>query len=214
MTGNDAELVADLVRQKRPAMEQVVRAHHGFLVAMVAPLVGPDVAEDVVQECWIKAFAAIGGFQGRASLRTWLAQIALNQARSRLRTTASELSVDDWGQDPGSPIAHRFNADGRWQAPPERWHHNTPDALLTEAELRECMEKHMGLLPHDQQTVLRLRELESLEFPEIGAITGLTEGNVRVLLHRARQRLHRLRKPRPPVDAAQVLAAIDKSIGK
>ncbi len=171
-------------------MERVVRAHHGFLVAMVAPLVGPDLAEDVVQECWIKAFAAIGRFQGRSSLRTWLAQIALNQARSRLRASSREPSGENWGNDPGSPIAHRFNAGGRWQAPPEPWHHNTPDALLTEAELRECMEKHMGQLAPDQQTVLRLRELESMEFPEIGAITGLTEGNVRVLLHRARQRLH------------------------
>jgi RNA polymerase sigma-70 factor, ECF subfamily len=171
-------------------MEQVVRTHHRFLVAMVAPLVGPDVAEDVVQECWIKAFAAIGQFQGRARLRTWLAQIALNQARSRLRSAARAVSLEDWGQDPGSPIAHRFDGRGHWQAPPERWHDNTPDALLTEAELRECMEKHLRLLPADQQTVLRLRELESLEFQEIGAITRLTEGNVRVLLHRARQRLH------------------------
>jgi RNA polymerase sigma-70 factor (ECF subfamily) len=45
-------------------------------------------------------------------------------------------------------------------------------------------------LPADQQIVLRLREFEAIEFEDIATITGLSQGNVRVLLHRARQKLH------------------------
>jgi RNA polymerase sigma-70 factor (ECF subfamily) len=189
MAGEDFTLVLRLVRREKAAVEQVVQAHHGFLVTMVTPLVGAETAEDVVQEAWIKAFDAINGFEGRSSLRTWLAQIALNLARSRLRTPVREISRDAWGQDTGSPVAHRFGADERWREPPEEWHHNTPDALLTEAELRACIEKHLDMLPADQQVVLRLRELESAEIEEISTITGLRAGNVRVLLHRARQRI-------------------------
>jgi RNA polymerase sigma-70 factor, ECF subfamily len=190
MTLEDAELIDRLVRRERPAVERVVRAHHGFLVGMVMPLVGVELAEDVVQEAWIKAFAALGRFEGRASLRTWLAQIALNTARSRRRAQGREVSLEEWGQDQGSPVGDRFAEDGHWRDPPGSWHHTTPDELLTEDELRECIEKHLQRLPADQQTVLRLREFESMEFDEIGAITELSEGNVRVLLHRARQKLH------------------------
>jgi RNA polymerase sigma-70 factor (ECF subfamily) len=190
MTHDEAALLDRLIRRDQSTVEQVVRAHHGFLIAIVIPIVGPDIAEDVVQEAWIKAFAAFSRFEGRSSLRTWLAQIALNAARTRRRSAAREVSLEEWGRDDGSPISHRFAPDGRWSDPPGSWHHSTPEELLTESELRDCIEKHLQRLPSDQQTVVRLRELEAMEFEEIGTITGLTEGNVRVILHRARQKLH------------------------
>jgi len=183
-------LIARLRARDRAAMTGVVRAHHGFLVSLVMPVVGKELAEDVAQEAWIKAFAALDGFAGRASLRTWLAQIALNTARSRRRTVSREISLGEWGLDAGSPISDRFDDQGRWSEPPTAWHHHTPEALLTEAELRECIEKHVQRLPPDQETVLRLREFECMELKDIAAVTELSEGNVRVLLHRARQKLH------------------------
>jgi RNA polymerase sigma-70 factor, ECF subfamily len=187
--GDDAALIERLILRDRSAVEQFVRAHHRFLIGMVSPIVGSEWAEDVVQEVWIKALAALGRFEGRSSLRTWLAQIALNEARSRRRTQGREVALD-WGHDSGSPIADRFREDGRWNHPPNSWHHSTPDELLTEAELHECIQKHLQRLPPDQQTVLRLREFESMDLDEIAAVMGLTAGNVRVLLHRARQKLH------------------------
>jgi len=190
MTGDDTGLIDRLRCRDRSAMEEVVRAHHGFLIGMVMPLVGAESAEDVVQETWIKVFTGLGRFEGRASLRTWLAQIALNTARSRRRSRSHEVALGEWGPDPGSPIAHRFSQDGRWSDPPLAWHHSTPDQLLTEEELRNCIDKHLQRLPPDQQTVLRLREFEGMELGDIAHVTDLTEGNVRVLLHRARQKLH------------------------
>lgn len=171
------------------ACEAAIRTHHRFLVAMAAPLVGADLAADVAQETWIRAFAAIGSFEGRSRLRTWLARIALNEARSLLRQRRRELSWEGWGEDSGSPLAGRFDAAGEWAQPPVPWHHDTPEALLTEAELHECIRKHLHRLPGDQQAVVTMRELAGLEFAEIAETLGLTAGNVRVLLHRARQRL-------------------------
>jgi RNA polymerase sigma-70 factor (ECF subfamily) len=171
-------------------MAELVRAHHGFLVSLVMPVIGREFCEDVAQEAWVKAFTALERFEGRASFRTWLAQIALNTARSRRRKLSREISLDAWGVDNGSPIADRFDDQGRWSEPPMGWHHHTPEALLTEAELRACIEKHVQRLPPDQQSVLRLREFEGMELKDIAAATELSEGNVRVLLHRARQRLH------------------------
>ncbi len=182
-------MLAGLRSRDRAALAEIVKTHHGFLVSMVTPLVSREFAEDVVQEAWIKAFAAADRFEGRAALRTWLAQIALNTARSWRRARQREAALE-WGMDTGSPVADRFDADGAWSRPPEAWHDNTPDALLTERELRGCLEKHLERLLPDQQTVLRLRDIECMELADIAAITQLSEGNVRVLLHRARQRLH------------------------
>jgi len=68
-------------------------------------------------------------------------------------------------------------------------HYQTPDALLTEAELHECIKKHLPKLPNDLRGVVILREMSGLGFDEIAAELSLSKGNIRVLLHRARQKM-------------------------
>ncbi|SEJ65738.1 RNA polymerase sigma-70 factor, ECF subfamily [Pseudomonas linyingensis] len=186
----EQELVRRVQQGDTVACEAVIQAHHRFLIAMAAPLVGQASAEDVAQETWLKAFAAIHRFEGRSRLRTWLARIALNEAHTLMRKSRREISLEGWGADPGSPIDTRFSERGTWSIPSAEWHHDTPEALLTEAELHECIRKHLHRLPGDQQAVVMMRELGGLEFAEIAQATGLSEGNVRVLLHRGRQRMH------------------------
>ncbi len=187
---DEQELVKRLQGGDGRALEAVIKRHHGFLVAMATPLVGPDLADDVAQETWLRAVAAIGKFEGRSKLRTWLARIAINEAHALRRKMGREVSLEGWGVDPGSPIASRFNQQGAWEAPPSQWHHQSPEELLTEAELYECIRKHLHQLPGDQQSVVVMRELGGLDYAEIAQALGLVEGNIRVLLHRGRQRMH------------------------
>lgn len=187
---DEQELVKRLRNGDSSALEAVIKLHHAFLVAMAIPLVGPDSADDVAQETWLRAFAAIGKFEGRSKLRTWLARIAINEAHAMRRKRGREVSLDNWGVDSGSPISSRFNEQGAWDTPPSQWHHETPEELLTEAELHECIRKHLHKLPSDQQSVVMMRELGGLDYNEIAQALDLAEGNIRVLLHRGRQRMH------------------------
>lgn len=187
---DEQELVKRLRSGDSSALETVIKRHHAFLVAMATPLVGPELADDVAQETWLRAFAAISHFEGRSKLRTWLARIAINEAHALQRKRSREVSLEGWGVDSGSPIGSRFNEQGAWDAPPSQWHHETPEELLTEAELYECIRKHLHKLPGDQQSVVMMRELGGLDYQEIAQALGLAEGNIRVLLHRGRQRMH------------------------
>lgn len=187
---DEQELIKRLRKGDSTALEAVIKLHHAFLVAMAMPLVGPESADDVAQETWLKAFAAISKFEGRAKLRTWLARIAINEAHAMRRKRGREIALDGWGIDSGSPISSRFSEQGAWDAPPSQWHHDTPEELLTEAELHECIRKHLHKLPGDQQSVVMMRELGGLDYDEIAQALGLAEGNIRVLLHRGRQRMH------------------------
>lgn len=165
MPAVETTLLADFRNRDRAALVQIVSSHHEFLIRLVTPLVTRDFAEDVVQDAWIKAFAAAERFAGRASLRTWLGQIALNTARSWRRAHLREASFEQWGEDPGSPVADRFADDGHWSIPPEPWHDDTPDALLAEDELRVCLEECLVQLPPNQQIVIRLRDIERMPLP-------------------------------------------------
>ena len=186
----EEELVTRLRKGDRAALGEAITLHHGFLLAMVRPLAGVQWAEDVVQETWLKATLALPRFEGRSKLRTWLARIAINEAHAIHRKQGREQSLHGWGRDLGSPIASRFDNRGRWVEALEPWNHDTPESIISEAELHHCIRKHLRTLPVDQQTVLMMKELAGLECFEIAQALLLSEGNVRVLLHRGRQRLH------------------------
>ncbi|MFK0090455.1 RNA polymerase sigma factor [Pseudomonas sp. NPDC090755] len=186
---NEQALLERLRNGDAHALESLIKIHHAFLITIAIPLVGPDAANDVAQETWLKAVAAVGTFEGRSKFRTWLARIAINEALSIRRKQGRERSLDVWDGDHRSPILSRFDDEGAWASPPRQWHHESPEELLAEVELHACIRKHLYELPSAQRSVVIMRELAGLEYKEIADALGLTEGNVRVLLHRARQRM-------------------------
>jgi RNA polymerase sigma-70 factor, ECF subfamily len=186
MNSPEPSLLNALRYRDRTAMREAIRSNHGFLIALVVPLVGMQLAENVALDTWMQTLAALDRFERRGKLRTWLAQIALNAARSAPRPATHGT---EWGADPGSPVAEKFDERGRWSAPPTYWDKSSVD-LLTDTVLRSCIEKQLARLPADQQAVLRLRDLEFMDLEEIAITTQLTQGEVCVLLHRARQALH------------------------
>jgi RNA polymerase sigma-70 factor (ECF subfamily) len=186
----ESELIERVLRQDRAACALLVRMHHARLAAVARALVGDGKAEDIVQEAWIAAFAALPKFERRSSLKTWLTRIVLNGARQQLRKDKRMPTVDwDDFSDENLPMAERFDASGHWGKPLVPWTGDTPDDLLDRAELAGCLDSHLQLLPRMQRLTLVLRDQDGLAFAEIAEALETTEANVRVLLHRARLKL-------------------------
>jgi len=174
-----------------PAFDELVRTHHGPMLRVATAIVGEWQAEEVVQDAWLAAIRHIAGFEGRASLRTWLVTIVRNEARNRLRKAKREVSIDD--DRGGSPFpADRFDATGHWSHPPGTWHDDSPEALLTSEAFHACLEKTLAALPEQQRAALLLRDQEGMPLDEICNILSVSASNVRVLIHRARIRLYRM----------------------
>lgn len=186
----ESELIMRLRARDQNACATWVRGHHGRLVAVARAIVGDAQAEEVVQEAWMAAFRALGQFEGRSTLATWLTRIVINAARGRLRQQKRlpTVSLDDDGGDT-LPLAERFDARGHWEHPLSRWTVDSPEEMLSREQLAECLKHYLGQLPPAQQSALLLRDQSGLEFAEIADALATTEGNVRVLVHRARLRL-------------------------
>ncbi|MDX1803655.1 MAG: sigma-70 family RNA polymerase sigma factor [Alcanivorax sp.] len=184
------EFLTKLRNGDRAAFGQLVKTHHNMLLATARSMLSPADAEEAVQDAWIAAHRAIGKFEGRSQLRTWLTRIVINQARMMLRKSGREIQFDPTDQQ--DALAYRFRDDGHWQQPPQQWELGGPDALLTREELRRCMEKHLARMPDNQRLVLELRDLQGMEFDAICNMLDVSASNVRVLLHRARARLFEL----------------------
>ncbi|MDP3979286.1 MAG: RNA polymerase sigma factor [Pseudomonas sp.] len=183
---SDRALLARLLAGEEKAFRELVATYQGAMRAVAFAIVGSRNADEVVQDAWLAVVRNLQGFQGRSSLKTWLLSITANTAKTRLKHNRREVLLDDLPGPHGSIGDERFAEDGHWLLAPHAWHQDSPEALLTEAELRECLEKTLGSLSELQGSVLQLREREGLELDEICNLLQVSLSNVRVLLHRAR----------------------------
>lgn len=186
MPADDSELLSRLLAGDQQAFRTLVATYQGAMRAVAIAIVGAAHADEVVQDAWLAAVRNLDGFQGRSSLKTWLLTITANTAKSRLRKVRRDLSLDDLPAPHGSIDDSRFAADGHWSTAPLAWHEDSPEALLAEDELRQCLEKTLLSLSELQRSVLLLRERQGLELEEICNLLEVSLSNVRVLLHRAR----------------------------
>jgi RNA polymerase sigma-70 factor (ECF subfamily) len=195
---DDRELVGALRAGDEGAFEELVGTYHAAMVRVASFYVGSRaVAEEVAQETWMVVIRGIDKFEGRSSVKTWMFGILTNQARRRgereRRTVPfSSIGVGDEDAEPGlEPERFRPPSDrwaGHWSDPPRPW----SDAVgeqLEQAETRAIVFAAIQSLPPNQRDVIALRDVEGWSPEDVSAALGITDGNQRVLLHRARVRI-------------------------
>jgi RNA polymerase sigma-70 factor, ECF subfamily len=160
------------------------------MLAAARAIVGPAHAEDIVQDAWLTVFRQIDGFEHRAALGTWLQRIVSNRAISHLRAHAREVAPPA-GDSPESD-ADWFDSAGSWANPPKAWDIAKPEDLLTAADLQDCIDKHLQLMPAAQREVIVMRDMQEQGFDAICNSLAVSASNARVLLHRARLRLMKM----------------------
>jgi len=135
-------------------------------------------AEEVAQEAILKAFKYLPRFRQEAKFSTWLIQIAINEAKMKLRKDRRHLydSIEA-GQlsDDGDYIPKDF-ADWR----------EIPSEALERKELREALTKALNSLPEKYRMVLMLRDVQHLSVAETAQVLGISDANVKTRLLRAR----------------------------
>jgi RNA polymerase sigma-70 factor (ECF subfamily) len=182
----DQALLVRLRAGEQKAYRELVASYQGAMRAVAFAIVGRRNADEVVQDAWLAVVRSLDGFQARSSLKTWLLTITANTAKTRLKGSRREVLLDDIPSAHGTLGDERFHGDGHWLLAPHLWHHDSPEALLSEEELRECLENTLASLSELQGSVLHLREREGLELAQICNLLEVSLSNVRVLLHRAR----------------------------
>ncbi|MEH6350446.1 MULTISPECIES: RNA polymerase sigma factor [unclassified Pseudomonas] len=183
---DDTLLLQRLLAGEQQAYKELVSAYQSPMRAVAYAIVGSRHVDEVVQDAWLSVVRNLSGFQGRSSLKTWLLTITANAAKGRYKQNRREVLLDDLPSPHGTLGDDRFAADGHWLLAPFAWHQDTPEALLTMAELRDCLEHTLLSLSELQGSVLNLRERQGLELEEICNLLDISLSNVRVLLHRAR----------------------------
>ena len=186
MGDEQGRLLERLLKGEQLAFKELVDTYQGAMRAVAYAIVGSRNADEVVQDAWLAVVRNLAGFQQRSSLKTWLLTITANTAKSRYKQNRREVLLDDLPAPHGTIGDERFAGDGHWLLSPAAWHEDSPEALLSQDELRECLEHTLLSLSELQSSVLVLRERQGLELEQICNLLDISLSNVRVLLHRAR----------------------------
>lgn len=198
ITNADAALVVRLRQGDQGAFDEVVTQHHSALVRTAMGYVADrDVAEEVVQETWMAIINGLDRFEGRSSLRTWIFGIMIHKAKDRgVRekrhvTFSAFESVDEEGEDVIDPSQFHQSGEwaGHWAFPPQPWDDRTPEKLLASQQAVNAMNRAIEALPQTLKEVLILRDVEGIEAKEACEMLKITETNLYVRLHRARERV-------------------------
>jgi len=169
----DDDALLDAVRRNAPGSREAV--YHRFkrrVFALAARIAGPNEAEEVAQEAFIRIFRGLPRFRGESALGTWIYRLAVNAAlshRARRQLPAEPLEA----------MATQAAAASAAAVGPEEG----------DAVLRARLERGLARLPVGYRTVIVLHDVEGLEHEEIAAVLGCHVGTSKSQLHKARAKL-------------------------
>jgi RNA polymerase sigma-70 factor (ECF subfamily) len=180
---------------------ELVTRHHQSLLRLADFFVrNRAVAEEVVQEAWLGVLQGLKRFEERSSLKTWIARIVVNRAKTRAQREGrtipfSSLAGSDSEMTEPALEAARFRAandavPGHWASPPRSWG-DDPEKRLLAQETQAQVQKAIDALPQSQKVVITLRDVKGWTSEEVCNVLEITETHQRVLLHRARSRVRR-----------------------
>jgi RNA polymerase sigma-70 factor (ECF subfamily) len=174
----DSFLIARARRGDRGAFEEIVRRYQRRVYGVALRIVrAHDVADDVAQEAFVRAWRALDRFDLDRPFGPWVCRIAANLAVNHVRSPRA--------REEGLPEGHA-------EAP-------APDpgplGAVLDAEARRVLDEAVAALPAEQRAVFVLRAVEEMPYAEIAAALGISPGTVMSRLFRARERLARALAP-------------------
>lgn len=174
---------ATLLRQSAAgdgrAFGELVRRHQDEVYGLVHRMVRDDgIAEELAQDVFLKAYRGLGRFRGESGFGTWLYRIAVNHVRDHVASRAvrdrkRETSLEGEELAAFEPVSHL----------------PAPDDGIREEEAEALFARAVEALDLPLQEAFLLRHQEGRSYGEMAEILGITEGNAKVRVHRARERV-------------------------
>ena len=173
----DKELVKRVQKGDKGAFDLLVLKYEHKIVNLVMRYVrDPELALDISQEAFIKAYRALPRFRGDSAFYTWLYRIAVNTAKNYL--AAQRRRPADIELDLQEPEQYGLHAKLKET--------DTPEGIALGLELQETLERAIQALPDDLRTAIILRELDGMSYEEIAQTMECPVGTVRSRIFRAR----------------------------
>ena len=187
----DLVLVRRLKRGDYKAFDLLLLKYQSRVVGLALKFVKDlQIAEDIAQESFLKAYKSINSFREESAFYTWIYRITVNTSKNYLtsKSRKKELSETDINRLEDSEDV--FDIPGG----------SSPEEILSANNLREVIMGSLTNLPEDIRTAISLREFEGLTYEEISEVLGCPIGTVRSRIFRGREIMQEIISPILNVD--------------
>lgn len=179
---NNSDNSMDRVRPDDETFRSIFAQHHKFVFRFLYGMVGQrDLAEDLTQETFMRAYRSMNTLRGESKLSTWLCGIAKNVALNTLRERHREfpnIEIND------QSVTKAIEGEG-----------TAPDDYLLNKELRNVIHHALKRLDSDKRMVFVLKLLQQRSYEEIAEITGFSIPKLKTDLHRAKAEMRSFIRP-------------------
>ncbi len=177
---SDDDLAAAARAGDRASFNTLVRRYQRRIFALCVGMVGPDTAEDITQDTFIRALGSLDRYRG-GNFAGWLLTIAGNRCRDELRRRKRR---------PSSSLDQQMESFGDAYTLPSR--ERSPERRALDSELRRVIVAALVQLPEDQRQALTLRDIDGFSYQEIASATNVSVGTVKSRIARARAKMREL----------------------
>jgi len=174
----DLELVRRVQAGDKSAFDVLVLKYQQKVINLVNRYVhDPQIAMDISQESFIKAYRGLKNFRGDSAFYTWLYRISINTAKNHLVSRSRRMPDDDID----AQEAEQYDGGSKLRE------YATPENELITEEIQATVQKSIEALPDELGIAITLRELEGLSYEEISEAMDCPIGTVRSRIFRARE---------------------------
>ena len=180
----EAECIRRILAGEKHLFHELIRpCERSIFLLLFSLLKNETDAEDAAQETVIKVYRNLHLFRGEAQFRTWVLSIARNEGLGRLRRIATrrEESLEAGSEEQTGDYTPAILTSWR----------EVPSEALEQKELGTLLRQAIEGLPEIYRNIVILRDIEEMDIRETAAVLGISEGAVKVRLHRARGLLQR-----------------------
>jgi len=195
---DEVSLLESLRGGDEDAFAWLIQQYHGSLKRMAWTYLQDErLAEEIAQETWLAVLKGLDRFKGLSSLKTWIFTILTNKAKThgqREKRIMFMSEMDDTFDTEPTVDSVRFRPShsdtfsGHWVENPSSWE-EIPENQFLSQETLNIVQQAISILPDNQRAVITLRDIEEFSSDEVCNILGISETNLRVLLHRARAKV-------------------------
>ncbi|MGW8123485.1 RNA polymerase sigma factor [Roseivirga echinicomitans] len=174
----DTEVIRRVLAGEKELFEILMRRYNQTLYRVIRSYITAEGdVEDAMQEAYLKAYEKLDQFRGSAAFSTWLVRIGMNEALQKIRKNKRVFFIND--QTEASSQIFQLSDQGQMN----------PEKNVIKHETRLMVEKSIDQLPEKYRVIFMLHQVEGMSNTEIAAALDLTESNVKVRLHRAKNML-------------------------
>lgn len=169
----DSVIVEKVLEGRTELFEILIRRNNELLYRTIRSYINQDAdVEDAMQDAYVKAYQKLYQFKNEAKFSTWLVRIGINIALQRIRNRNKHQTVALTPESGALQIANTTFTD--------------PESAAIHKESAVFIEKAIDALPNKYKVIYMLKEIEGMNIEEISKSLDLTNSNVKVRLHRAR----------------------------